>query len=297
MQSGNYNKVPVMIGSNADEMNLSAPLTVTPLMVNALIFLYIPAQYRSEVLDLYPPGTTNEQARKAYVEILSDLQFASPVRRMAQCLSKNQEVPVWNYYFTYKHVQPLLTDLGSYHGMELPYVFNTWENSVFGGKFFNTPQDDTLQTVFLNYWVNFAKTGNPNGNDLEKWPRFYSNSQCYLEINTTPEGAQCGLKNAKLNLWDEVVGFAGCSQSVGFREIRQTNNSFSVYPNPTNRFLFINYSEFKNPEISVLNSTGQKLNIPNHGNVIDLSGQPSGLYFIQMKTGKEVCIEKVLKQD
>ena len=297
VQTGNYNKVPVMIGSNADEMNLSAPQTVTPGMVNALVLLYIPAPYRSDVLELYPPGTTNEQARKAYVGILSDLQFTSPVRRMAQCLSRNQVEPVWNYYFTYKHVQPQITNLGTYHGMELPYVFNTWENSIYGGNLFNTPQDDSLQNLFLNYWVNFAKSGNPNGTNLEEWPQFYSTGQCYLEINTTPDGTKCGLKTAELNLWDEVVGFTGCSQSVGITEIGESDNYFYVFPNPTNKFIYINFSGRKNSEITVLDSTGQKLKIPANKNMIDLSGQPSGLYFIQIKTENGLFTKKVLKQE
>lgn len=296
VQSGSYNKVPVMIGSNADEMNLSVPQVVTPLMVNALVLLYIPAQSRSEVLRLYSPGTTNEQARKAYVGILSDLQFTSPVRRMASCLSRNQEEPVWNYYFTYKHVQPLISGLGSYHGMELPYVFNTWENSVLGGTLINTPQDDSLQNVFLSYWVNFARTGNPNGTDMEEWPRFYPTSQCYLEINTLPDGTQCGLKTDELDLWDEVVGFIGCSQSVGVSEFISDENSFSIFPNPTNDFVFVNNKESENSEISIYNSTGQKLNHLVDTNWIDLSGQPSGLYFIQMKSEKGIVTKKILKQ-
>ncbi len=36
-QSGFFNKVPLMIGSNSEEMSLSAPQTVLPFMVTALI--------------------------------------------------------------------------------------------------------------------------------------------------------------------------------------------------------------------------------------------------------------------
>ena len=76
VQSGSYNKVPVIIGSNADEMSLTAPTVVTPLMLNLLVQTLIPAQYRSQVLTLYPPGDTNEQARESYVGILTDSQFS-----------------------------------------------------------------------------------------------------------------------------------------------------------------------------------------------------------------------------
>lgn len=42
-QNGTFNKVPLMVGSNADEMSISSPPTVTPLMVNLLINSLVPS--------------------------------------------------------------------------------------------------------------------------------------------------------------------------------------------------------------------------------------------------------------
>jgi len=41
----------------------------------------------------------------------------------------------------------------------------------------------TIQT----YFVNFIKTGNPNGNDLPKWPRYADDQRMILDVHTRAE--------------------------------------------------------------------------------------------------------------
>ena len=294
-QSGNQNKVPVIIGSNADEMSVSAPLVVTPAMLNLLIQTLIPAQYRSQVLALYPPGETNEQAWESYVGILTDLQFTLPVRRTAQCLSLNQEEPVWRYFLTYRHPISQLEKYGSYHGMELLYLFNNWENTLLGSFYFQ-PQDDSLQNVLLNYWVNFARTGNPNGDGLENWPQYSASGDCYLEINATPDGSNCGIRKEKLDLWEEIAGIPGCVSTNSPIESNKEND-IQIFPNPATNEVYYFCSENENLKIRVLNSMGQMLEVPVSQNKIDISGLKAGWYFVQFQTGKGIITKKLIKED
>jgi len=206
-EGGNFNRVPLIIGSNAEEMSLSAPPTVFPFMVNALIDASVPANLRSKAYSLYPAGTNGAQARQSYIDLLTDAQFTAGVRRTAQLVSRNQEDPVWRYFFSYKHALPSLVELGSYHGMELFYVFNNWENATLGKGVLFRPSDDSVQKNMLRYWVNFARTGNPNQQGLPQWPVYKSGEDCYLEIKATPDASQCGLRTPQSNLWDDVVGF------------------------------------------------------------------------------------------
>lgn len=209
-QGANFNKVPLIIGSNSEEMSIAAPATVFPFMVTSLINSSVPPSLQSEAKSIYPAGNNQTEARTSYVNILTDAQFTATTRRTAQCVSQNQSQPVWRYFFTYKHSLPQLALLGSYHGMELFYVFNNWENATLGKGILFKPQDAEIQSKMLAYWVNFANTGNPNGTGLPSWPSYEASTDCYLTIDSKVENQQCGLRNAASNLWDSVSGYKGC---------------------------------------------------------------------------------------
>lgn len=290
-QSGNFNKVPLMIGSNADEMSLSVPQTVTPGMVTLLINATVPSSLQSQAATLYPPGTTTTQARQSYIGILTDAQFTAPVRRTAECVSQNQTAPVWRYFFTHKHTIPALASYGSYHGMELFYVFNTWENATLGSGPLFKPQDDSVQNAMLQYWVNFANTGNPNGAGLVAWPQFQSLNDCYIEIKATPNGTQCGLRTVKSNLWDDVVGFTSCTSSVGINELSEEN--MLVFPNPVSEKIHIVSKQNMQP-LQVFNNFGVLMYstiLENETTDIDVSFLKSGIYLLRLGTNTQKIIK------
>jgi para-nitrobenzyl esterase len=294
-KTGNFNKVPLIIGSNAEEMATSAPQVVVPAMVTALINAYVPVAYRPQALALYPPGTTNAQAKQSYIGILTDGQFTAIARRTAQCVSANQTQPVWRYFFTHKHTIPQLAALGSYHGMELFYVFNNWENTTLGTGPLFKPQDDSVQNNMLAYWVNFANTGNPNSATLVSWPQYQAATDCYLEIKATPDGSQCGVRTAQTDLWDDITGFVGCANSVGIGEVENTE-SFLVYPSPARDIFTVELPNQKFA-LEITDIAGKKIyaqqNISNKAE-IDCSAFSSGVYFVQLDTGSQVITKKIM---
>lgn len=70
--------------------------------------------------------------------------------------------PVWNYYFT--RTLPG-DDAGAFHSSELWYMFGTlkrcWRPM--------TEADFALSGQMLDYWTNFMKKGDPNGEGLAEW--------------------------------------------------------------------------------------------------------------------------------
>jgi para-nitrobenzyl esterase len=295
-QSGNYNKVPLIIGSNANEMSLSAPSTVYPFMVSALIKSIVPPEMEDEALAIYPPGSTTDEARLSYIAILTDAQFTSTTRRLAQCVSQNQSEPVWRYFFSYRHSLAALEPLGSYHGMELFYVFNNWENATLGQGILFKPSDKAVQDAMLDYWTNFANTGNPNASGLEDWPQYNSTTDCYINLNATPSGSQCGLRTSESNLWDAATGLSGCSGTVGVDDA-SINNKITISPNPTDGIMTIHLPDGDgNFSIILMDAIGRKLISLDNQRQIDLSNYRAGIYFIIAAQNGKVWTAKVIRE-
>lgn len=282
-QNGTFNKVPFMIGSNSEEMSLSVPQTVLPFMLTALINSTVPSSLQAQANLLYPAGSTTAQARASYIGVLTDAQFTSTTRRVAQCVSVNQNEAVWRYFFTHKHTVPQIAGLGSYHGMELFYVFNTWENALLGSGPLFKPQDDSVQTAMLKYWVNFAATGNPNGNNLVNWPQYQAATDCYLELKATPNGSQCGVRTAQSDLWDDAINYSDCISTLGVDEHTVTP-SLLVYPNPTSHSIHLPVELLNDPiELRVYDFTGKLIFVKYNSGPVDVSAQPPGMYLLSLK--------------
>jgi para-nitrobenzyl esterase len=58
-------------------------------------------------------------------------------------------------------------EIGAYHGAEYPYVFGVHDDYMT-----TTDWDLELSALMQQYWINFASTGNPNGEGLPDWPMF-----------------------------------------------------------------------------------------------------------------------------
>lgn len=297
IQSGQHHRVPLLVGSNSEEMSLYAPAVVTPQMLQAFVQATIPPFYRPQVLAAYPPGTTNEQARAAYVALVSDLQFTAPARRIADCISKNQTEPVWRYFFTFRHTVPLLQPFGAYHGMELFYVFNTWENATLGSGPLFRPADDSMQQNALRYWTNFARSGNPNGPGLVGWPRYESPADCYLELKATPDGSRCGVRTLESDLWDQIIGFVPCKSSRSADASNGGQGLWVLSPNPTAGRLYLNGPDDPEVRLQVFDALGRLQWTSAAGEVsFDLTNLPAGLYLARISSRRSSQLQWVARQ-
>lgn len=112
-------------------------------------------------------------------------------RSWARALATTGRVQAFQYYFTHKPPHPMREKVGAYHGGELPYVFNDLEQHAWPF----TPVDRMLAGAMSRYWVNFAKTGNPNGAGLPTWEPFDLTSERYLNFGETIEQGDHLLKD------------------------------------------------------------------------------------------------------
>jgi para-nitrobenzyl esterase len=47
-----------------------------------------------------------------------------------------------------------------------------------------TPDDHKVSKVMEQYFVNFIKTGNPNGSGVPKWPTFAEDQRMIIDVDT-----------------------------------------------------------------------------------------------------------------
>jgi len=99
--------------------------------------------------------------------------------------------------------------VGATHASELSYVFGTLDRGilVLGGPRPGEPTAVDKQTseAMQQYWTNFAKTGDPNGSTLPKWPRFEGSMRAYLQFTDTGPIPKEGLRRPFCDLFIEHV--------------------------------------------------------------------------------------------
>jgi para-nitrobenzyl esterase len=87
------------------------------------------------------------------------------------------QLPSPAYQYQFSRGNPEAPALGAAHAIELRYVFNTLENKE------EDFDSQTLADTVTDYWVQFAKTGNPNKKGLPQWPAFTSKNKAYIDLD------------------------------------------------------------------------------------------------------------------
>jgi len=87
---------------------------------------------------------------------------------------------VWFYYFSRQRPGPGGEKLGAYHGTEIPYVFNTHDAWLPTDAI-----DRRLTDAVMDYWVQFARTGDPNLPGRPQWPQYWTEQPRVMEFGDT----------------------------------------------------------------------------------------------------------------
>jgi para-nitrobenzyl esterase len=89
--------------------------------------------------------------------------------------------------------------LGAAHASEIPFVFGTL--SVWQQRNHYDESDQKYASLMQRYWTNFAKTGDPNGGSLVKWPKFDPAARAYVDFTDAGPVAKEGLRRQVCDLF------------------------------------------------------------------------------------------------
>ena len=176
-EAGRQMRVPLIIGSNsADFVGFISAETKVALFSQF-------GERKADAAALYDPNGTND-LQTLLTMAGTDRVQAEPARFTASAfVAKGSPAYVYRFSYVPASMRERLRN-GAPHGAEIPHVFNT-----LGANPGVTPaaEDLAVARTVNSYWANFAKTGDPNGSGLQRWPRHDPAKNEILEFR--PDGS------------------------------------------------------------------------------------------------------------
>jgi para-nitrobenzyl esterase len=179
--NGKQARIPVIVGSNNDEVSIFA----SPLVGGKSYRPKTVEEYRQwlrrefgpmadKVFAQYPAHSDTD-VPGVFRTMDTDFDFGFGARLLAIEMARIHQ-PAYLYHFTYVGAGEF-AGLGAFHSEESMFLskkyWTTW---------IHRPYDETLSNAIIGYWVEFAKTGNPNNSALPAWPAFQPNTDLYQEL-------------------------------------------------------------------------------------------------------------------
>lgn len=196
-KAGRQARVPLIIGSNSAEVPAG----------------FVNARSKEELLALF--GSMKGEAQKVYspddstafawmlTMVNTDKVWAEPARFTATAFAAKGDSA---YVYLFSYVSPSMQQMmryGAAHASEIPYVFD----NLRGRNGAAVPlKDQEVARMMNSYWTAFAKTGDPNGKGLPKWPVYDPKKAEILEFRS--DGSAVGgpdPKKARLDVIEKAV--------------------------------------------------------------------------------------------
>lgn len=196
--SGNGKNVPLIIGTNLDEGTMFTYSYKEYLDTEEDYETFVTQQFGAAaapyVLAEYP-AAEYESPWHAYTDLFADLVFNCSSILMAREFSKSNE-NIHYYRFTHMPDYGVQTGLDCFHGAELGYIFNTWDD------YYKNSEEGYMDTVdnISSLWIRFAKDG-----ELKDWPA-YDETEKYLELSENLEIKE-KLEKDSCDFWAKYLKF------------------------------------------------------------------------------------------
>jgi para-nitrobenzyl esterase len=179
-KAGRQARVPLMIGNCSAE--IGGGFVNASSSKEELFSMF--GELKDEARAAYDPDGSKEFA-EVQTRFNTDKVWAEPARFAARSYAAVGDPA---YIFLFSYVPAAMKERMKYgpgHGTDISFVF---DNLGIGG--FGPPppppttEDKEVARTMNAYWVNFSKTGNPNGKGLPKWPVYNPKKNEILDIQS-----------------------------------------------------------------------------------------------------------------
>ena len=168
---GKQSAVPLLAGWNLDEARYGAILGQdAPTAANFRTHLQtLYGAHADQMAKLYV-GSSDAEVKRAAQDLASDRFIAFSTWKWLEMQQKTAKVPAYRYEFD--ETLPLAPDAPAGaeatapHASEIEFVFQVLSSRKLPWR----PEDRKVSELMGSYWTNFAKTGDPNGAGLPRWP-------------------------------------------------------------------------------------------------------------------------------
>jgi para-nitrobenzyl esterase len=165
-------RVPLMIGTNKDEMTIFFALepwfeAMDEAALRTRIRSFI-GEDADRIVDAYRRARPRDTQGDLFLAILGDQGMRIPSLVMADRKVAQAGAPAFVYLFT-QETSVLGGRLKTPHTLEIPYVFETLDAAPIAGR---GPGVRWLARKMSRTWVAFARTGDPNHADIPRWPAY-----------------------------------------------------------------------------------------------------------------------------
>lgn len=193
LQSGNFAKVPVIMGTNTEEWSYffasrgeENPITVDNYPETLALLGPLAPTVEGVVAGgmLYPPAAFDNDYAKIMTAVLTDIIFACPASTQADRVAANSDAGLYVYEFADRNAPPIIPGpswltFGAAHAFEIQYLFGS--DAGFGARA-SAEQVDLARTM-TTAWADFARDGDPRSSTLN-WNPYVSGTGEMVSFET-----------------------------------------------------------------------------------------------------------------
>ena len=170
-KNGDFNETAILHGYNAKESGPFILFDDADMKDYEQRLRYFFGDYTDEVMSLYPVSN-DKQAADNWAQIYGALFFNYPHYCLNRLAIRN-DIPVYEYYFAKEN-----GGIGPWHSGEMIYAYGNVPASLNYDA-----SDRKLSQIMASYWINFARSSDPNGQDLPEWKQ-NRDSKTLLKLNS-----------------------------------------------------------------------------------------------------------------